>query len=432
MILQTAFSHAFRRAICPPRVATFRTQSANRKSRGSGEILDAPNGGIGSRNPLRYRGYYFDKETGFYYLQSRYYDPIVTRFLNADSYGSTGQGFLGYNMFAYCGNKPLISIDPTGHAEEAWKWWLDGGGGGCYTGAYTFAINDTSSMVGTSSYYTDSYYNYSTSLSEASGATSYNYSIPYSYYSNGYSVTTTIPQAEAYYSNPMSASGDVAFGFCFVAGTLVATETGNVLIEQIEAGDYVWAWDEETGDVVCKQVVETYVNEASELTHVFVNGKEIICTQFHPFYSPTKGWTEACKLRAGDILVLINGEYVVVDKVQHELLELPVKVYNFQVQDYHTYYVASGVLVHNSCGASFDASMFSTGRTIPNSLNEQIAMEVVKSDPAAGKIIISSLSDPKLPSGTVKFSQVVKWTGGLAEIHYLFHEAYGYFDFKFK
>ena len=51
---------------------------------------------------------------------------------------------------------------------------------------------------------------------------------------------------------------------------------------------------------------------------------------------------------------------------------------------------------------------------------------------AAGKIIISSLSDPKLPSGTVKFSQVVKWTGGLAEIHYLFHEAYGYFDFKFK
>jgi len=45
---------------------------------------------------------------------------------------------------------------------------------------------------------------------------------------------------------------------------------------------------------------------------------------------------------------------VVVEKVQHEILEAPVTVYNFQVEDYHTYYVANGVLVHNSCGPSFD------------------------------------------------------------------------------
>ena len=55
------------------------------------------------------------------------------------------------------------------------------------------------------------------------------------------------------------------------------------------------------------------------------------------------------QLRAGDILVLVNGDYVVVEKVQHEILEAPVTVYNFQVEDYHTYFVASGVLVHNSC-----------------------------------------------------------------------------------
>ncbi len=65
-------------------------------------------------NPLRYRGYYYDSESGFYYLQSRYYDPAIGRFINADSYGSTGQGFLGYNMFAYCGNTPVICADPTG------------------------------------------------------------------------------------------------------------------------------------------------------------------------------------------------------------------------------------------------------------------------------------------------------------------------------
>jgi len=65
-------------------------------------------------NPLRYRGYIYDTETGFYYLQSRYYDPAIRRFINADSYASTGTGFLGYNMFAYCENNPVRLIDPTG------------------------------------------------------------------------------------------------------------------------------------------------------------------------------------------------------------------------------------------------------------------------------------------------------------------------------
>ena len=79
-----------------------------------GNVLTAT-GSLADVNPLRYRGYYYDTETGFYYLQSRYYDPIVKRFLNADSYASTGQGFLGYNMFAYCGNAPAIAADNNGH-----------------------------------------------------------------------------------------------------------------------------------------------------------------------------------------------------------------------------------------------------------------------------------------------------------------------------
>ncbi len=69
---------------------------------------------IGAYNPFRYRGYYYDNETGWYYLQSRYYDPTVGRFLNSDSYASTGQGILGNNMFAYCGNNPVNRKDPTG------------------------------------------------------------------------------------------------------------------------------------------------------------------------------------------------------------------------------------------------------------------------------------------------------------------------------
>ena len=116
-------------------------------------------------------------------------------------------------------------------------------------------------------------------------------------------------------------------------------------------GDMVWAHNPETGETELKQVVQTFVNETNELVHVYTGKDEIICTNEHPFYSPVKGWTAACNLRAEDILVTVNGEYVVVEKVQHEILESPVKVYNFEVEGFHTYYVGSddGVLVHNDC-----------------------------------------------------------------------------------
>ena len=69
---------------------------------------------LGQMNPLRYRGYVYDSETELYYLQSRYYDPKVGRFINADAFASTGQGLLGNNMFAYCGNNPVMGYDPQG------------------------------------------------------------------------------------------------------------------------------------------------------------------------------------------------------------------------------------------------------------------------------------------------------------------------------
>ena len=69
---------------------------------------------IGKYNPFRYRGYVYDTETGLYYLSSRYYNPTWGRFINADGYASTGQGFDGHNMFAYCGNEPVNRYDVGG------------------------------------------------------------------------------------------------------------------------------------------------------------------------------------------------------------------------------------------------------------------------------------------------------------------------------
>ena len=70
---------------------------------------------FGTEQPFRYRGYVYDEETGFYYLQSRYYNPELGCFISADVYLSTGQGVIGHNAYAYCGNNPIIRLDSTGN-----------------------------------------------------------------------------------------------------------------------------------------------------------------------------------------------------------------------------------------------------------------------------------------------------------------------------
>ncbi len=72
---------------------------------------------IATIQPFRYRSYYYDTDSGLYYLQSRYYDPVTHRFINADpKYVSTGTGIIGLNMFAYCDNNPINCIDLSGNA----------------------------------------------------------------------------------------------------------------------------------------------------------------------------------------------------------------------------------------------------------------------------------------------------------------------------
>ena len=81
-----------------------------------GRVLTST-GDLADINPLRYRGYYYDTETGLYYLQSRYYDPEVSRFINPDSFATTDvDGVLSANMFAYCENNPVTRSDSTGCA----------------------------------------------------------------------------------------------------------------------------------------------------------------------------------------------------------------------------------------------------------------------------------------------------------------------------
>ena len=266
------------------------------------------------------------------------------RFINADNYPSTGQDILGNNMFAYCNNNPVIYRDSSGNALDTVIDVIS-----LFSSIVAVAQNpnDPWAWVGLAGDLVDVAIPFVGGIGETVKATSTLFKAA----DNFDDVHDTVKAI------------DFSGAACFVAGTTVLAAGGHVAIENIHAGDYVWAWDEETGEVALKQVVETYVNESSELIHVFVNGEEIITTPTHPFYSPVKGWTEAAKLRAGDILVLVNGEYVVVEKVLHEILETPITVYNFQVEDFHTYYVTtSGILVHNSCKMPENFSPAGAGR----------------------------------------------------------------------
>ena len=69
---------------------------------------------IANLNPFRYRSYYYDSESGLYYLMSRYYDPVTHRFVNADGYFQSGDNILDTNMNAYCRNNPIMNLDFTG------------------------------------------------------------------------------------------------------------------------------------------------------------------------------------------------------------------------------------------------------------------------------------------------------------------------------
>ncbi len=78
-----------------------------------GKVVSAT-GTLANVNPLRYRGYVYDQETGFYYLLNRYYDPFLGRFINSDVFVSARYLNLICNMFAYCINNPVNFLDANG------------------------------------------------------------------------------------------------------------------------------------------------------------------------------------------------------------------------------------------------------------------------------------------------------------------------------
>ena len=329
---------------------------------------------------------------GLYYMRARYYNPEIKRFINQDVMTGSIVNTPTLNRYAYVNGNPISLNDPFGLSP--FLNWLDG-----ITGHDILDLLGMLPGIGfvfdgiNAAWYAQEgdYYNAACSLVSAlPGAgdalgvfakTGKSCKLVTAFHKTGSAGNLMIGSYELGKTADKYISGDASFtweeikgdlfkvamtgtsmwgsakdfgtSYCFVAGTLVTTEDGFKTIEEIEVGDKVLSEDETTGEVAVKTVTETYVNETDELIHIGVNGETISATPTHPFYVDKLGWTLARSLRAGDVLVLSNGELVTVEWVQHEILESPIKVYNFEVQDFHTYFVGqSSVLVHNDCEKS--------------------------------------------------------------------------------
>ena len=101
----------------------------------TGELADT----VGKINPYRYRGYRYDAETGLYYLQSRYYNPEIGRFISADD--RLNNDLLGNNTYVYCGNNPVLRADDSGHG-----WWIPVA---AFVGGVAGAVSKIASNVAT-------------------------------------------------------------------------------------------------------------------------------------------------------------------------------------------------------------------------------------------------------------------------------------------
>ena len=174
--------------------------------------------------------------------------------------------------------------------------------------------------------------------------------------------------------------GGIKPTYCFEAGTPVVTENGAVAIEDITVGDRVLSYDYVTGEQSYQTVTATSIRQTNELIALSVCGEQIVTTPRHPFYMVNDdtyhGYTAAEYLSAGDCILTADGDYAVIESVEKQLLAEPIDVYNFTVENNHSYYVGeTELLVHNAGGCTVDpngAKQFRNSKSLYNHYGKHV------------------------------------------------------------
>ena len=349
-----------------------------------GKVLAVNNytdGNIGDINPIRYRSYYYDVETGLYYLNSRYYDPEVGRFINADTTDvleNAQYDINGLNLYAYCDNNPVagrddegdmsfwkklaiaaavvvavavvaavVSVATGGTALCAVGTVLVGAAKGAAIGAVTGAASGAvvGGVQGAVEGYQETGTLEGTLRGMGKGAVKGAVEGAKDGLISGMVMGGVSAGISSMSGNPM---------FCFVAGTTVLTTLGKKAIETIQVGDTIPCVDHITGEAAEKKVISTTVNKVNRLIELDIDGEIIQCTETHPFQVKGRGWVNAADLKPYDLVYTKDWKLVGVHSVNLIELDEPVEVFNFEVEDSHTYFVGDNyILVHNaSCHQS--------------------------------------------------------------------------------
>ena len=201
--------------------------------------------------------------------------------------------------------------------------------------------------------------------------------------------------------------------FCFVAGTTVLTTLGKKAIETIQVGDTIPCVDHITGETAEKRVVTTTVNKVDKLIELDIDGEIIQCTETHPFQVKDKGWVNAADLKPYDLIYTKDWNFVSVHSVNLIELDKPTEVFNFEVEDCHTYFVGEQcILVHNA--SCHDKTW---GKKRRQHWKDE-AQKIVDNDQFGASMKSYSATDDNI-SRMVKGNAPIGWDGKSVELHHV-------------
>jgi len=326
-------------------------------------------------NSYRYAGEQFDDSLGLYYLRARLMNPLTGRMWTADTFEGSAREPMSLHRYLYAHADPVNRLDPSGHESL-----IGVSVGSSIAGSLSAMYNGIVTAVGDALQ--------ATIIGVAEGKSVNDIVIGFVldqtglstvfmlcdlvkdlFGSGGYDAETAemvgyqIWREEVLltfaYAIDDEEEGDFTFAFevelepqpqCFVAGTLVQTDRGQIAIDELRPGDHVLAWDEQSGEIGTRPVVHRFAHLRDEIVVIQVGEESVKATVEHPFLTVEGAWKSAGELKAGDWLLDLNLQPQAVQSVDRVYGRCV--VYNVEVEGAHTYFVGpSGILAHNASAA---------------------------------------------------------------------------------
>jgi len=289
------------------------------------------------------------------YYNARWYDSQLGRFAQADS--MVPGGVQGYDRYAYVNNNPLRYTDPSGHSVDCaiGENYCESGTLNIQRRAFDTAFNTSKNYPGLTYHGVESAFPANASILNEAGWTENMYNeIKHGNASTADAWHDPLTYIEiaviggetvrASYNLLMAMSSMCSFS----ENTKVTTSEGEKEISEIEVGDYVLAWNEESGETGYYEVTSTFSHADKALTELVIDGEWIETTPEHPFYTEEQGWLPADELMSGMHIRQANGDYKLVWTKWN--IHKTQQMYNLTVDTAHTFFVGDGQwLVHNNC-----------------------------------------------------------------------------------